>query len=236
MSHLDPERLAVIATGGQPTSDEQLHIDDCVECEVELAELEHTVAIGRSTSTLGELETPPERVWARILDDVRTADVRGAEQPAVDMADARRAGSRRSRLVYTLAAVAAVIFVVAGVWGIVRPAQVVELASATLEAFPDHVGSEGQATVLETADGTLEVRVQLDADDADAGYREVWLITADASALVSLGVLDGSEGTFLVPDDIDVHDFVLVDISLESEDGNPGHSGDSVVRGELQFA
>lgn len=230
MSHLDPERLAVIATGGEPASDEQLHLDECLECEVELAELEHTVAVGRSTSTLGELETPPERVWARILEDVRIV-----EQPSAVTPNVRATGIRRSRLVYTLAAVAAGIFVVAGVWGIVRPAQVVELASATLEAFPDHVGSEGQATVLETADGGLEVRVQLDAEDADGGYREVWLITADASALVSLGVLEGSEGTFAVPDDIDVHDFVLVDISQEAEDGNPGHSGDSVVRGELQF-
>lgn len=235
MSHLDPERLAVVATGDQPTPDEQRHIDDCVDCALELAELEHTVAIGRSTSTLGDLESPPERVWARIIEDVRVAK---AEEDAAGAGrrDRRRRGVRRSRLLFTLAAAAAGIFVVAGVWGLVRPAQVVELASATLDAFPDHVGSEGRATVLETPDGEVEVHVELDADAADDGYREVWLIKGDASALVSLGVLEGTEGTFTVPADIDLRDYVLVDISQEETDGDPGHSGDSVVRGELQFA
>ena len=63
-----------------------------------------------------------------------------------------------------------------------------------------------------------------------------WYITADASALVSLGILEGSEGVFDVPDDVDLADYVLVDISQEPEDGDPAHSGDSIVRGELGFA
>ena len=36
--------------------------------------------------------------------------------------------------------------------------------------------------------------------------------------------------------DIDLAEFVLVDISAEPEDGAPEHSGDSIVRGELQSA
>jgi hypothetical protein len=79
------------------------------------------------------------------------------------------------------------------------------------------------------------VRVELSADAAPDTFREVWLITADASALVSLGVLDGTEQTFPVPADIDLKDYVLVDVSQEPVDGDANHSGDSIVRGELTF-
>ena len=49
----------------------------------------------------------------------------------------------------------------------------------------------------------------------------------------SLGVLEGSEGTFEVPNDVDVDEFNLVDVSEEPQDGDPTHSGDSIVRGPL---
>lgn len=58
----------------------------------------------------------------------------------------------------------------------------------------------------------------------------------DASALISLGVLEGSEQTFAVPAGVDLHDFVLVDVSQEPLDGGANHSGDSIVRGELEFS
>ncbi len=87
----------------------------------------------------------------------------------------------------------------------------------------------------ERPDGTFAVRVKVDADAAPDTFREVWLITADASALVSLGVMDGEEQTFAVPADVDLRDYVLVDVSQEPVDGDPTHSGDSIVRGELTF-
>lgn len=229
MSHLDPDRLAMIAMGEEATPQETAHTEDCADCALELAEYEHTVSIGRSTASLGELEAPPERVWEGILSDVRAAK----EQERADAAPRR--SSVLTRTLVALAASIALVVGIAGVWNVTRSAQVVELASATLDAFPDHVGSEGQATVVESSDGTLEVRVELDADAAESGYREVWLIRSDASALVSLGVLDGADGVFPVPGDIDIHDFVLVDISQEDDDGDAAHSGDSIVRGELRF-
>ena len=63
--------------------------------------------------------------------------------------------------------------------------------------------------------------------------REVWLIRSDASGLVSLGLLEGDSGRFVVPDGIDLDEFTLVDVSAEPVDGDPAHSGDSIVRGEL---
>ena len=64
--------------------------------------------------------------------------------------------------------------------------------------------------------------------------REVWLIRSDASGLVSLGLFEGASGRFVVPDGIDLDEFTLVDVSAEPVDGDPAHSGDSIVRGELR--
>lgn len=246
MSHLDPERLALTAAGEELTPTEQEHIDACDDCALELAELEHTVDVARATALLGPLETPPERVWERISAEVRAAAAEAppaageAGQADADAPPAARHARRRTsaltKLMFTLAASIAMVLVAVGVWSVVRPVQVVELAAASLDAFPDHPGSAGEAVVVENPDGQLEVRVELDAEDFEDGYREVWLIKADASDLVSLGVLEGRDGVFTVPEGIDIHDFVLVDISQEPEDGDPTHSGDSVVRGELQFA
>src|SRR5689334_20613981 len=79
MSHLDAERLALIAVGETPTDAEHEHLRACDACSLELAELEHTVAIGRSTMTLGELETPPDRVWDGILDEIRSQQAAAPE-------------------------------------------------------------------------------------------------------------------------------------------------------------
>jgi hypothetical protein len=86
--------------------------------------------------------------------------------------------------------------------------------------------------VAEQSDGARVVDVTLTAPDA-GGFREVWLISSDASQLVSLGVLRGSEGSFTIPDGLDLGRFALVDVSEEPFDGDPAHSGDSIVRGEL---
>lgn len=260
MSHLDPEQIALVALG-EPASDaDTAHLAACPECALELSELRRTVLVGKSTVGMGGLEAPPERVWDRIAAEIAApalpvdktgtpvADAPVGAEPAAVVAaapgaDQTRAASRRrgsgprlSRLMLALAASAAVVLAVVGTWALIRPAAVVEVASANLAAFPDHPGAEGSAVVVEGEGGEKVVRVELEDDEAGNGYREVWLITADATAIVSLGILEGSEGEFAVPEDVDIRDYVLVDISQEPEDGDPTHSGDSIVRGELDFA
>lgn len=251
MSHLDPDRLALIATGADATPEELAHLATCDRCSVELAEFEYTVVVGRSTVGLGELEAPPERVWTRIAEELELSAASAAtaapapsaahaapkaEAPAPKAhAEAPVRPRRGIRLLFALAASVAAVLAVVGVWSLVRPAEPLELASATLDAFPAHPEAVGSAVVVESEDGERQLKVELEDADADDGFREVWLITADASALVSLGVLDGAAGTFDIPDDVDLRDYVLVDISQEPEDGDPAHSGDSIVRGELDF-
>ena len=59
-------------------------------------------------------------------------------------------------------------------------------------------------------------------------------IKADASGLISIGLLDGESGRFLIPDGVDLSQYPLVDVSAEPDDGDPQHSGDSILRGELR--
>jgi len=150
-----------------------------------------------------------------------------------------RSRRRSSASVWILAAsMALVVAIGAGVW-IARsltPSSAV-IASAELAAFPDHPDAVGQAEVDDDGDGRRTLTVTLEGDElADGDYREVWLIREDGQALISLGVLDDAFGTFRVPDGVDLDEYRLVDISFEPVDGDPAHSGDSIVRGELDFA
>lgn len=122
----------------------------------------------------------------------------------------------------------------AGTGGTVGQDPAVVLASAELDSFPGWDDAVGSATVEEGADGVRTVVVDLDATVPAGEVREVWLIRSDASGLVSLGLLDGGSGRFVVPAGIDLDEFTLVDVSAEPVDGDPAHSGDSIVRGELR--
>ncbi|CDK01579.1 conserved hypothetical protein [Microbacterium sp. C448] len=239
--HLDPEQLALLAMGEPVASDaDEAHIAACPDCQHELGELRHAALVGRSAIDAGEMLTPPERVWDAIRDEVGLSAPDAEPGLAAPRTGPAHAAPRRRRGgLATAWVLAASLVVVAGVavggWAIGQRTAVVEVAAASLDAFPDHPGAVGAAVLEETPDGTRMVRVELEADQAPDSYREVWLITKDASALVSLGVLDGTEGTFTVPAEIDVSQYVLVDVSNEPDDGQPGHSGDSIVRGELGF-
>nr|WP_197024684.1 anti-sigma factor [Cellulomonas sp. KRMCY2] len=106
------------------------------------------------------------------------------------------------------------------------------VARAVLEPLPGW-DTTGQAVVEEGSDGQRLLVVTLDAEQGDGGFREVWLIDREVSRLVSLGVLEGTEGTFTVPAGLDLGDFPVVDVSEEPYDGNPAHSGASIIHGIL---
>jgi anti-sigma-K factor RskA len=68
---------------------------------------------------------------------------------------------------------------------------------------------------------------------------ELWLIEPDDAAnpidLVSLGLVDPNDpGVFEIPTDYDPSTFSVVDISVEPRDGEPTHSGRSILRGPLE--
>jgi anti-sigma-K factor RskA len=62
----------------------------------------------------------------------------------------------------------------------------------------------------------------------------VWLVDLEAGRLVALGTLDDDgRAELAVPAGVDLSDYPEVDVSLEPDDGDPQHSGDSVLRGDL---
>ena len=255
--HIDHDDLALLALAEQDASAvERSHLAGCASCASEYLALRQVVQLGRAAGS-APLLTPPGGVWEGIHAElglsnavltpmpyrVNAAAGPGASAvdgsvavPAVPPAPAAVRLLLRRRWV-PFAAAAGVIGLVGGIAiGVASttggsPSEQV-LAEATLDALPGWTAS-GAARVEQTTDGRRSVVVDLDAP-AGTSLREVWLLTADASGLVSLGFLDGPSGRFTVPASVDLARYPLVDVSAEPADGDPAHSGDSIVRGELQ--
>lgn len=145
------------------------------------------------------------------------------------------ASRRRVRRAW-LAVAAAAGLVVGGagtsLWWQSRPDASTLLASATLEPLPGW-SETGTAQVRTAGDGSRTLVVDLDSAPGNDGFLEVWLLKPDVSGLVSLGTLDGTTGEFTLPPGLDLAEFPVVDVSDEPLDGEPAHSGVSVVRGAL---
>jgi anti-sigma-K factor RskA len=236
-AHCDPDDLALMALGESAAApDAASHLATCPHCQSELDQLRAVVAAGRSTSPDEPVESPPDRVWARIVDELQL----GAAAPAAPAAPYAVVGgsSRRRpptwRTVWGVGFAAALLGVLATVGidaltGPADPGPVV--ARAALAPLPDHQGSGTAEVVGSGAGRSLDLDVR--GLTRGSGYYEVWLLDKDGKKLVSLGLLRGRHGTFTLPPDVDLRRYPVVDISIEPADGNPAHSGNSVVRGQL---
>ncbi|MCQ1986555.1 anti-sigma factor [Arthrobacter sp. zg-Y844] len=150
--------------------------------------------------------------------------------------EAARKRRERRRLPQVLgAAAAAVVLAAAGTWGVSRILADRSEVIAAVELAPLPAYSEtGRAEVDQRSDGGRELVVTASGSDAQ-GFREVWLIAPDVQRMVSLGTMEGTEGRFTIPANLDLDEYPIVDISDEPFDGNPTHSGDSILRGVLEL-
>jgi anti-sigma-K factor RskA len=106
----------------------------------------------------------------------------------------------------------------------------VVLASLKSAEVPPH----GAATLARDRSG-LSVDVSDLPANRDGSFYGVWLLNTDGT-MVSLGgfQVDGRGHAELdVPVPVDPSKYQFVDISLEPGDGNPRHSGDSILRGPV---
>jgi hypothetical protein len=230
MRHVDPDTLALLGMGEQVADSEyREHIAQCPECASELANYSRAARVGRATIDAGELLEPAPRVWDRISEELGITEEPTAE--VVELAPRRR---RWVPLVAVAASVALLASLGVVIWQVAQPSPATVLATATLEAFPAWPGATGKAVVEQQADGTRVVHIDFDAPSLNDAYEEVWLISSDATRLVSLGTASGPTATLPIPDGIDLSTYDLVDVSAEPYDGNPSHSGDSIVRGQLE--
>jgi hypothetical protein len=260
MNHIDEESLALLAIGDDaPSGAAAEHLAACPACRTELADLRHVVTVAKSSQSV-ELAQPSARVWDRIATDLgfddrsaalaaepATAPAPGAPAPAPAPAAApehvapRRRSRVRRRTALLLTAAAAVVGLVLGLGGgwflfAGGPGGADTVVSRTaLDPLPGWSGARGSAELERDGDGRLSLVVDLDhrASDGAAPLREVWMMRSDLSGLVSVGFLDGDTGRFVVPSGVDPSRYPVVDVSAESDDGDPAHSGDSVVRGTL---
>lgn len=188
-----------------------------------------------------ELPAPPGAVWDRIEAAIPDA------APAAPVTSLARHRSRRrigARAMLLSAAAAVVLVVVAGVVVLAPGDDGTIVATADLRFDPaafDPLGATASAEVSLVRDGdryelAIDRAVLPDPAASDADL-ELWLIRADADGnvadLVSLGLVTGDEGTFVVPDGFDPATYDVVDISVEPHDGDPAHSGRSILRGQL---
>jgi anti-sigma-K factor RskA len=195
----------------------------------ELRALAGRVGIGPD-ERLEPLLEPPADLWDRIA---REAGVTGGgpggrpeERATVVPIASRR---RPSWLLPAIAAAAAAV-VVAGV-AVAGDDESEVLASAEL----DRLGPSGAGSAeLVEVDGSLRLRVDTSDLDAGDGFLELWVIDTEVQRLVSLGPLR-PDGIYDLPAGLDPRAFPVVDVSVEPIDGDPTHSGDSVLRGQLEF-
>jgi hypothetical protein len=255
--HADDETLALIALGEPPRPEDAAHVAACERCTQELSSLAAAVGTARSLTAEDTLVPPAPEVWQRISDELglgaadRSASVDDPAGPDRSAADGSTSDDdvpapvagvapvvtlRRRSLPWIAAAAAAGVVVggAGGAWLVGRETDEAPevVAEATLDPLPGWEAS-GEAVVEVADDGARTLVLELAGEPDGGGFAEVWLIDRDVTRLVSLGVLEGSEGRFTVPSGLDLSDFVVVDVSQEPYDGDPAHSGDSIIRGLL---
>lgn len=201
----------------------------------ELAELRALASRLGPDRSEPDWDRPPEGLWDRIAADVGVPSKGAATGRVPESAIPGTVVSMaaRRRLPWVIGAVAAAIVLIVGAIALVRepsPEPTV-LATAPL----DRLGPTGSGSAkLVDTDGEVRLRVETADLDPGDGFLEVWLIDEGVTKLVSLGPIR-SDGTYDLPAGLDPEAFPVVDVSVEPLDGDPNHSGDSLLRGQLIF-
>ncbi len=189
-------------------------------------DLDELRAMGRSVGVEPVAwETPPPDLWSRIADEAFPAAPAATPVPL----ESRR---RRPAVGWILGAAAAIMVATTAIvaWS-TRADDGTVVAATEL----DVLGDVGPASAkLVDHDGSLQLRLATTRVDPGDGFAEVWLINGDVTELISLGPLR-DDGLYDLPAGVDPTAFPIVDVSYEQFDGNPAHSGDSVLRGTLTF-
>ena len=241
--HVSDDLLATAAMGDPVPDVDRQHIAGCSACAQQVAEYSRLLDAGRSTSPDDLPAPPPAAVWSGITAELgigpgADAGATSAEAEVVALAPRRAARWTTSWLV-----AAAAVGVIAGVGvtavggamvgddapPVAAPQPVV--AQAALAPLPSKQGT-GNAEIVQTPNGP-ELVVDVSDLSAGDGFYEVWLIDPKTFEMVGLGALTQNEGRFPIPDGLDLSQYRVVDVSIEPYDGDPVHSRDSVVRGEL---
>lgn len=170
-----------------------------------------------------ELPRPEARTLPSIADEV--------SQSSSGLADAIPLERKRRFRTWIPSVAAAAIAVIAGTALLLNGDRSEQIAFVDLDPLID----EGAATAeLVDRGDRFELRVAVEGVAPEGEYLELWLINSEISQLVSFGPIEDG-GTYTLPEGLDPADFPVVDVSVESFDGDPTHSGQSVFRGEFSL-
>jgi hypothetical protein len=240
-AHPDPDDLALAALPAEPSDPGvAAHLAECGACRAQVDEFTRTVALARDGAVAGG--EPPERVWAAIA--VELGDELGPPAPAPPARPTVPNRRRRAALVLVAALVALVagVGIGLGVGALGGPAGDARPSSTVVAQLrpigPLDPAASGTLTATERGGvRTMAVRLTGVPDAAGADYLELWLMNGAGTEIVALGALTrdatGYTGSFTVPSNLPMAQLDLVDVSVERYDGNPGHSGVSILRGTL---
>jgi hypothetical protein len=257
--HPDPEDLALASLPAE-TPDPQIlaHLADCPTCREHVAELAHAVALAKEGALDADEQAAPERVWAAIAAELgpelspagggggssgRRADGPGPVDPPPATGKGRRPWWRAAAVAVAAALVALVVGVGLG-FGLGRdeagggpsPSSTV-VAQLRPVGVIDPTAAGTMSAAEQSGVRTMVIHLSGVTDTAGADYLEAWLMSRDGGQIVALGALTsgdtGYNGSFTVPANLPLTQLDVVDISAEHYDGNPGHSGLSILRGTL---
>jgi hypothetical protein len=196
-------------------------------------------------------DTPPPDLWAGIEALVASGGPSVLERPVEPgpvaaptpapevLAPVVPISSRPARrLPFLLGAAAAFLAAAVGLFAYVQrddgpggtPVDEVALSNEGLEALGS--SSVGRAALVRLADGEFALDVQIGNVPRVDGFLELWIIDTEVKGMYSLGPVSGS-GRYPLPENVDPSRFPIVDVSVEPTDGQPTHSGKSILRGKL---
>ena len=196
------------------------HLDDCEVCRQDLAE----TAVGHAllTGTARTLSAP--------------APLELPEIPALDSVTSATSSRRWLRPAGLVAAAAALVVGTAVVThvatGPTSPDTAVRAQERTAELEP--VDGQGSGRVVMAEDSHDAVQMTLETQGlpktGQGQFYEAWLFNPKTQKMLALGVVGpGGTASFDLPDSL-VGRYQVVDVSLERDDGDPGHSVTSVLR------
>jgi anti-sigma-K factor RskA len=199
--------LGEVAPEHRAAAEERLRTDPAFAREVE-----------RLRGTVARLEAQPEETWNPPSPPSLAIGARERLRPV-----------RTRRLMPALAALALVALGVAGTLGVQALSE--EEAGGErvpLAGLPLAPGAAGEAEL----DDGLRLTVSGLRPSRPGEYYELWLLNSPDD-LVSVGAFRvGEDGaaTLEFPLGVDPARYQLIDVSVERDDGNPGHSARSVLR------
>ncbi|MCB0908605.1 MAG: anti-sigma factor [Nocardioidaceae bacterium] len=203
------------------------HLDDCEVCRHDLVDFAVGHALlARTARTLRPPAQPAQR----------TGPASSAAPPLPPPPALPHRGVRR--VARPLALAAAAVVLVAGTAGVTarltRPDPAPPTAAPEQTAILDPVEGIGGGDVLMASHGST-VTMTIETHDLpttrSGQFYYAWLLDPDTNKMLPLGQVGPSGvATFEVPDSLLLR-YAAVDVSLEDDDGDPGHSVTSVLRG-----